>query len=194
MRFELARLDRSISESRDGTAASAQVRDLAAMVDTAIQKVRKIAAALRPAALDYGGLVDAIRLLADEFERRTGIGCTLQIPEPVDSRGNLANCLFSICQESLTNIARHAGATAVEIRLTADPGCLALTVRDNGRGFEPDSAAQTSSLGLLGMRERARMAGGILSVISGPGEGTTILAWIPAGGGAHAGDALAAFV
>jgi len=201
IRFEVARLDQSIAQrlAERGPALSDKVKDVAAMVDVAIRDVGKIATALRPVALDHGGLVDAIRYLAEDFERRTGIACAVHVPEPVEATGDLATCLFRICQESLTNVARHAEATAVEIRINSDPACLTVTVRDNGLGFEPGSEAQTSSaavqsLGLLGMRERARMAGGILSVISAPGEGTTILAWIPASGGTQAGDALAAFV
>lgn len=202
MRFELARLDQSIGQSigqgaeqnPGKTPVSAKVQDLTATVDVAIRDMRKIATALRPAVLDYGGLTDSIRYLAEDFERRTGIACTVLLPEKLDVGDQLATCLFRICQESLTNVARHAQATAVEIRLVSDAGSLALTVRDNGRGFSTEGAAQTTSLGLLGMRERARMAGGILSLISAPGEGTTVLAWIPATGGAHSGDALAAFV
>ncbi len=98
---------------------------------------------------------------------------------PVEASGDVALCLFRICQESLTNIARHSGATDVRISLEIENGVYALAVRDNGRGFRPGSEADKGALGLLGMGERARIAGGMFNVASAPGQGTTVTARIP---------------
>ena len=90
-----------------------------------------------------------------------------------------STALFRIFQEALTNIARHAGATQVEVVLRKQRDRLVLRIHDNGRGFDPASPSRSGSLGLLGMRERAAMLGGEVSISSAPEEGTTVTAWMP---------------
>ena len=179
MHFELSRLSHSLGDSPQAD----QAVDLMAMTDKAIRQVRKIATELRPVALDYGGLVEAVDWLARDFQRRTGVTCIVDAPAHMEASGDVAICLFRICQESLTNVTRHAQATEVRISLAMNDGWYTLTVRDNGRGFEPAMSAQDGSLGILGMGERARITGGSLKIASAPGTGTTVVARIPKAAG-----------
>jgi signal transduction histidine kinase len=99
----------------------------------------------------------------------------------VDIDNERATALFRILQESLTNVARHAGATQVEVSLDRSDGELTLTVRDNGRGFQTADPRKPNSYGLLGLRERAYLLNGSVNIESAPGAGTTIEVHIPLG-------------
>ena len=87
--------------------------------------------------------------------------------------------MFRIFQEILTNVARHAQATAVNIMLQEQAGRLALEVRDNGRGVTEAELSDPTSLGLVGMRERASLMGGEITLTGSPGQGTTVRVWLP---------------
>jgi signal transduction histidine kinase len=152
---------------------------LTALVDSTIRTVRRIATELRPSVLDTFGLVAAIEWQADDFQKRTKIHCAYEGPQDLKVNQELSTTVFRICQEALTNVARHSAATEVTIRLTVDGDWLSLEVRDNGKGISPEALAQTRSLGVLGMRERARIAGGEFEIGGRPGEGATIRARLP---------------
>jgi signal transduction histidine kinase len=171
VRFELDSLARNPSPE-----VSNRAFDLIALVDAAGDEVRRIATELRPAALDYGCLCGAIEALVRDFARRTGIECTIETPDRVQLGNAAATCLFRICQESLTNVARHALAAHVKVVLRSDAEDFTLTVCDDGQGFIPGAG---NSLGLLGMRERARIVGGHFRIESSPHKGTTVTIRIP---------------
>jgi signal transduction histidine kinase len=117
---------------------------------------------------------------AEEFEDRTGTLCLLDLPQDDVVIGQEAStALFRIFQETLTNVARHASATEVNVRLTQEDGDLTLEVQDNGRGVSEEQLATSRSLGILGMRERALLLGGELTVSGASGEGTTVRVRIP---------------
>src|SRR5579864_5994354 len=139
------------------------------LLDEAIHSVRRIATDLRPGVLDDLGLVAAIEWAVDEFQARTGIESYVSLPD-VDMALNpqSATALFRILQEALTNVARHARATQVAVRLTQEDGDLSLEVRDNGRGIREEELAGGRSLGVLGMRERTILLGGEFSIASTP--------------------------
>ena len=149
--------------------ALSRVSDLTELVDSMIGDIRRIATELRPQVLDAFGMVAAIEWLAQDFRKRTGIACRYDGPKDLAVDRALATAVFRICQESLTNVARHAHATEARIHLAADGEWLSLEVNDNGKGISREILVQTRSLGLLGMRERARMAGGEF-IIGGDGE------------------------
>jgi signal transduction histidine kinase len=150
------------------------------LVDQTIQSVRKIASELRPAVLDALGLVAAVEWAAEEFEGRTGIKCRLDLPqEDLVIDQERATALFRICQETLTNVVRHAGATEVRVRLAKEEGSLTLRIRDNGKGIDAEQLSSSRSLGILGMRERALLLGGELDISGAPGKGTTVRVRIP---------------
>ena len=139
-----------------------------------IQTVRRISTELRPEILDLG-LMAAVEWAAKEFQSRTGMNCRLDLPEDnivIDQER--ATALFRILQETLTNVARHANATQVNVRLAKEEGTLILEVHDNGKGINKEELLAGRSLGILGMRERALLLGGGLTISGAPGEGTTI--------------------
>jgi len=150
------------------------------LIDTAVQTVRQIATELRPGILDDMGLRAAVEWQLQEFQRRTGIQCTLvgSVEESVLNADGFTTA-FRIFQEALTNVARHAQATQVEVALVESAGELTLSVRDNGRGIAADELDNPKSIGLLGMRERALQCGGEVQIRGAPGQGTTVAVRLP---------------
>jgi len=157
-----------------------RVKGMLALINTTIHAVRRIATELRPSVLDNLGLVAAFEWQAKEFQTRTSIRCDF-----VASRADMLMppevviALFRICQESLTNVARHANAAQVTMRLQEEPGWLILVVADNGRGITEQERTNRTSLGLLGMRERAHLLGGEVAITGQPGRGTTVTVRVP---------------
>lgn len=149
------------------------------LIDGTIQTVREISSELRPAILDLG-VVPAIEWQAQEFQKRTGMACTfLSRIEQVDMDRDHSTAMFRILQETLTNVVRHANASAVEIKLEVEDGSLRLQVKDNGRGITDSEMSGGTSLGLLGMRERALIVGGKIDIEGSPNQGTTVSILIP---------------
>jgi PAS domain S-box-containing protein len=151
------------------------------LLDTAIKTVRKIATDLRPSILDDLGLIAAIDWQSGEFGRRSGISTEFisTMPEFRYS-SRIAIGLFRICQESLTNVARHAEASKICISLQEqDKDNILLKIEDNGKGFEVRQIGDKKTLGLLGMRERTLMMGGEFRIESDPGKGTTLFVTVP---------------
>ena len=144
-----------------------------------LEEARRSVLDLRAAPLEGRPLSGALKALVDGWEAETGIGVrylTVNASRPLPPRVEAA--LYRICQEALTNVARHAGAQRVTVRLVATPERVQLVVEDDGRGFDASEVPEDRH-GLLGMRERAEMLGGALEVRSGPGAGTRIEATIP---------------
>jgi PAS domain S-box-containing protein len=134
----------------------------------------------RPVLLDYAGLIAAVIWQAREFEGRTGIRCVFTAsPNVGEVSKDQSLLVFRIFQEALTNIARHAHADTVRISLHKDNDYLTLAIQDDGRGIPAREISNPTSFGLQGMRERARLAGGQLSISGAEGEGTTVAVRIP---------------
>ncbi len=154
-----------------GAADRPRLVDCVSLVNEAIGNVRELSQLLHPTILDDFGLGAAIRWLSERFTERTGI----EVDYKSDFTGRLGDetetHLFRISQEALTNVARHSGATRVEIELRQRGGKIKLTIADNGRGLEP---SEEQGMGLIGMRARARSAGGELKISSARGKGLTI--------------------
>jgi PAS domain S-box-containing protein len=150
------------------------------VIDATMDALHRILAELRPGVLDDLGLPAAIRWLAEEFERRTEITCTVQMTggEPGLDSGQ-ATAVFRILQEALTNVARHAQARHVEIRLHVLPTAFELVVTDDGRGITAAELDATGTLGILGMRERALTWHGRVTVHGASGHGTTVRVFMP---------------
>jgi signal transduction histidine kinase len=137
---------------------------------------------LRPTMLDDLGLVAAVEAFARQFSHRTGIPVDVRMtrrPERLPPEVELV--VYRVVQEALSNVARHSGASRAEVSLAADAATLAVTVADDGRGFDPPAAldSRQQSLGLFGMRERAALVGGRLTIESAPGRGTRVQLEIP---------------
>ena len=148
--------------------------------------VRQMAYRFHPSILDDLGLVKAVRRLVDDFSARTGIHNTYVHQDPVTALlAEPSICIYRVVQESLSNIARHAQASQVEIELICEEDVVSLSVRDNGVGFDIGQRFQVGGhLGLLSMKERVRLARGKLEVESAPMRGTHIRVDIPLGPGA----------
>ena len=176
------KMDLSVLTIKFGEAAPQireQVQELKGRVDAIIQVVRDVAAALRPAALDLG-ILAGLEWLVEEFQKRSGIRCTVSVAESDFALGeDRSIVLFRIVQESLTNVSRHASAGNVEILLDHDAERIRLDVQDDGVGFDVEAARRKKTFGLLGMQERVIMLRGELSIASTPGHGTRVSVSMP---------------
>ncbi len=157
-----------------------RIGEMGSLLDGAADLIRKLCTELRPGILDDLGLLPAVEWQAREFQKRTGIKCALKVGvTKLDLDADCSTALFRIFQEILTNVARHAGATRVQAKLLQTGKLIMLEVADNGKGIEPDEVSGKKSLGLLGMRERALLFGGQVSISGSKGRGTTVKVTIP---------------
>ncbi len=160
--------------------ASARLDSVCSLLESLMDRIRRICADLRPALLDDLGLAAAIDWQARAFEQRTGISCRVEMPTPPPVlNGERAVAVFRIVQESLTNVARHARATAVEIVLRRAGRMVELRVKDNGVGIQVSHRSAAPSLGITGMRERATPWGGTVTVTRVPKGGTLVRLRLP---------------
>jgi PAS domain S-box-containing protein len=161
-------------------------------LDRLLDIVQHISTDLRPQMLDELGLLGAIQNYAAGFSKRTGLPCPVIPPESQPAilplEPETATAAYRIVQEALINVQRHARATRAQIRIYTRGGKCVISVSDNGVGMAPETLAAKSAIGLMGMRERASIAGGTLRLVSKPGRGTRVvvrlpLAPVPASGG-----------
>ncbi len=177
-KFELKLLDRKLREEKSELAE--RTGTVLGMMDEAMRTVRRIATDLRPGILDELGLIAAIEWQTREFQARTQIQCELiKNVDELRIGGDPATAIFRIFQETLTNVARHSGASKVCIGLGTEDGFLFLRVRDNGCGFSEKDLRHSRSLGMLGMRERAQIFGGQLTITSEPQNGAEVILRMP---------------
>lgn len=161
---------------------NARVGDCMRLVDEAIRDVRELSQLLRPTILDDFGLDAALRSLTENFAQRTGIDVKYRSEMNGRRLRDVAEThLFRIAQEALTNVARHSQATAVSVELAPHGDQVALTIRDNGRGFLVTGRVPGSGLGLAGMQTRARGCGGEMKMETAPGKGLKIEVTCPIG-------------
>jgi signal transduction histidine kinase len=176
----------SMRRAVGSSAIAPQIQESIDSVDQALRRVRDLSVALRPSLLDDLGLVPALRWYADRQSHRGGFQCKFEADERIDLPAEVQTACFRIAQEALTNVLRHSNAHHVVVVLRIDGGVLWLTVSDDGRGFDVAAAVgrvgADMSLGLLGMRERARLLGGRVTVESVVRKGTTVRAHIPLNG------------
>jgi len=155
------------------------------MVEKSVEIVHQFARELRPAVLDDLGLIPALHSYMKGFTTRTGVRARLTAFQAVEQLdGTQRTVLYRVAQEALTNVARHAHASRVEVRIKKVPGGISMSIRDDGKSFRVRSTLSANGgkrLGLLGMRERVEMVGGKFTVVSTPGRGTSVQAEIPMG-------------
>jgi PAS domain S-box-containing protein len=149
------------------------------LADMALQSVKRVSAKLRPSMLDTLGLVAAVKWHGKEFSRMTGIATEIQMPDYIRLSSERGNAVFRIIQESLTNIAKHAHASKVNILGLRSKQGLVFMVNDDGVGLREDALSQRNSFGVIGMKERASHLGGKLSLDSLPDGGTSMTLYIP---------------
>ena len=177
LRMDLSLLQRDslLTEKTQKTVSS-----MDQLILTSITTLRRIASDLRPRALDEGGLFYALKTLQKDFSNRHQIDCELIADEEqltLDDAHSTA--IFRVIQESLTNVARHAVASEVQIEFQRDASSISFSIRDNGRGIDEEDMKKTRSFGLVGMRERIKAMRGEFTVTSTPGEGTYLEIKLP---------------
>jgi len=167
--------------NRGSEAIAARLSEMVAMLDRTVAATRRIAADLRPLLLDDLGLMPAIEWLASSFTQRCGVPCSLSVADglELELKEPYATAVFRIVQESLANVAKHAGASQVAVALDRVSDTVVLVVQDNGCGFFTAASRKPQSLGLMGLRERAQLLGGNVFIKSAPGQGTCIKVSIP---------------
>jgi signal transduction histidine kinase len=145
------------------------------------EDIHSLAYQLHPSVLDELGLGEALRAACERVGRQGRISLSAELdalPKSIDR--DVALCLFRVAQEALNNVNRHAAARTASVTLRQMDGGLLLAVRDDGVGFDPESPGTRMSLGLASMRERVRLVNGTLDIESAPGQGTSVIAWVPA--------------
>jgi signal transduction histidine kinase len=157
------------------------VAELKKMANSISENLHRLARDLRPASLDYLGLVAALRQYAHDFGQQHNLAMHFEAVGFNDRRlpATVETNLYRIVQEALTNIVRHAQATRVDIFLEQRSDQIILIVEDNGVGFDTEPIKQQGRLGLLGMQERTEMLNGVLAIESTIGTGTTIYVEAP---------------
>ncbi len=182
IKIDLSLLLKKISNETtlsDSSITDKLAETIRAVGDT-ITSVKTLSTELRPGVLDKFGLNAAIEWQCEEFTRRFNIKCNPILPSAqIDLPNSIATGLFRIFQEALTNVARHAKADIVTVKLTTDANNVTLTIMDNGQGITADELNAPTSLGLLGMSERAGFLDGVFSVKGKPGIGTTVTVSVP---------------
>jgi PAS domain S-box-containing protein len=163
--------------------ASQRALTMCGLIDKNIEDVRGMAFRLRPGVLDDLGLVDALEWYTADFERRTEIACVFEHKDVPGLNEGISTAAYRIAQEALTNVARHASASRVDVALKSKNGLLILAVVDDGRGFNAqDLTPESEGLGVAGMRERATLVGGALEVHARPKKGTQVYFRVPIDG------------
>lgn len=177
LRIELA--EKKLSQADEQHSAARDLDIASDILNDTIQEVRQISHNLRPVLLDDLGLEPALRALADQFSEHTGIQVDLDYGlDPVAVSDDVETTLYRVTQESLNNIKKHARASQARIHLGYHSGRIELEVSDNGRGFDT-TTPRHQGIGLMNMRERVEVIGGMLNVNAQHGQGTRINAWVP---------------
>ncbi len=169
----------------DEAACSTEMKDrigeLKRTTESVMEGLHRLAVNLRPASLDKVGLVPALTQYVEQFERQYGIEVVSHLDGLAGVRlpADAETALYRIVQEALVNVARHAHATNIGLILTRNGSTVTAIVEDDGVGCDPIRAMHEGRLGLLGMRERAEMLGGTLTIESAPSHGTTVFVEVP---------------
>jgi signal transduction histidine kinase len=184
LKIDLDTLKRRMPVSAETSSSCYEIIDsMKAQIASTVQTTRRLMTELHPAILDDLGLQAAVEWLVFDFNRRTGIRCTLDADtEHATIGAEQATALYRIVQECLTNITRHANASECKVRLLAEDHTVSLEVRDNGSGIADETNNKEGrKFGILGMKERLMLLGGSLQIQSAPKQGTRVVVSIPQG-------------
>lgn len=181
MALVLVRLDQVRQRYSDlPSGVMAQLEEVAQIADEVSTSIHYLSHELRPSRLDYLGLGRALRRLCREFSEQHGLQIAFKmqdVPEAIPN--DVSVCLYRVAQEALSNVAKHSGSREASVTLFGSADRIDLCVSDRGRGFDVETADEKGGLGLLSMRERIRLVGGELSVMSQPSHGSEIRAHVP---------------
>jgi PAS domain S-box-containing protein len=180
IKLELARATDELRRSQVSARAVDRLQSLVGLTDIGITTVKRISTRLRPATLDHLGLAEAIRWEAMTIRARTGLRCNVPADKDITVlTAEQQTMLFRIFQEALTNVVRHAKASAVHVALSQRGDSFELRIRDNGVGITDAQARHPGAIGLLGMRERAALIGGTFAIDGRRGKGTVVTVRLP---------------
>ena len=183
IKLELARTTSALRNDRVDGQTVDRIQSLTGLVEIGISTVKRIATNLRPATLDHLGLAAAIRWEASAFRATSGVRCYVRASrESTDLTAEQQIVVFRIFQEALTNVVRHARASAVHVTLAERKRLFELRIRDNGRGIKATEINHSGAIGLIGMRERAAIIGGSFAITGQPAKGTVITVRVPIAG------------
>ena len=179
LKMDLAWLERQVADGTAKDEVNGKLQMMTQVVNQCIHTLRSVITELRPQSLDQLGLIPSLEWQVDTFGRRFGLRTSFRSSvESVAIDMGRATAVFRMFQEMLTNVARHANASRVNVCIDLEGTMLIVTVQDNGRGVSNEKRS-ASSTGILGMRERASLLGGQLDVLSRPQQGTTVVVRIP---------------
>jgi signal transduction histidine kinase len=177
IKLDVSWIDRKVQA---GEPIKQRIGSVLSMLTDVLHSIRRISTQLRPSVLDDLGLVEALKWQVADFQQRSGIPVAIDFPEDtLQAEPGITTGLFRIFQETLTNIVRHADATAVTAILRIQGQQLVLTVSDNGKGFDAEEVKKKKTLGLLGMKERTLMLNGQYELNSTQGKGTVLTVSVP---------------
>ncbi|MBI3649925.1 MAG: PAS domain S-box protein [Acidobacteria bacterium] len=182
LKMDVAWLDRRLAEAGFEPQATVLVktREMNRLIESTVQVTRKLVSELRPGILDDLGIVAAIEWQMQDFQNRTGITCELvATPAYIELERDRSTAVFRILQEALTNVARHASATRIQVKLEQENGNLLLEVQDNGLGLQNRDLAKSKSFGLVGMRERVTLLHGEFDIQGKAAKGTALRIRLP---------------
>ncbi|MDP8957251.1 MAG: histidine kinase [Actinomycetota bacterium] len=177
--LEAARL---MVEAGDSTRAATMLQSISAELSEEALNLRRVMSDLRPPVLEERGLIPAVYDLAARLQREFGIPVSVQAQSDSEVPEDIETIAYRVLQEALSNVGKHAQATRVNVRVEAAAGTLQVSVEDNGRGFDPESAREflrRGKVGLASMRERAELAGGTFTIRSSRGGGTAVMVSLP---------------
>jgi signal transduction histidine kinase len=178
MKMDLLQLDKKLPQ--EDSDLHQRAHSIVGLIDDTIKSVQGIAMELRPPILDAFGLCEAIAWQADEYEKRYEIQFNLNFPQKhVGLDKDLEVTLFRIFQESVTNVVRHSEASQVGVKVLHEDGQLVMTIQDNGKGIQKDKIEDSNSIGLIGIRERARSWNGEVQFLGTDEKGTNVEVRIP---------------
>jgi PAS domain S-box-containing protein len=160
--------------------AQNQIEDLHGRILRLADGIRHLARKLHPAVLEYSGIAAALQAYGTEFGAVTGIEISVEAYGMFeDVPGPVGICLYRLAQEALQNVAKHSKAPSATVRIERYTHFISLVIKDSGVGFQPDSTGAARGLGLVSMSERVRLVSGTLTILSAPGQGTTLLVSVP---------------
>ena len=183
LKWDLERIDTILATAANGSLipdVHQRIGSMTTTIETTIATIQRIASELRPGVLDDLGLVAAVEWQVEQFQSRTGLKCHwTNTANEVELDREKSTAVFRILQEILTNVLRHAQATNLYVKLSRTRQHLELEVKDDGCGITTIQKINSRSLGLLGMKERARLVGGDVQITGKKGQGTTVLVRVP---------------
>jgi signal transduction histidine kinase len=179
LKFDVVWIERYLPDAN--SSLKTRYKAMCCLIDDSLDRIREISAGLRPGILDDMGLTAAIEWYTSEFQRRSDVECVVLLDLPEKRlQDHIETGIYRIVQEALTNVARHAKASVVTVRIKEDTGTIFLQIADNGTGIDAAKVQSPLSTGISGIQERAEILSATLQIKGIPGKGTQINLRIPA--------------